>query len=505
MSNKEIKTKIDDLWMELYSSGITNPLTVIEQITFLMFSRLMDIRETKNEKRAERLSQEYYGIFDSKEDPRRWKNFKYLHADKLISTVRDMVFTHLRELAKRGKGFGQYMENATLMIQKPKSLVVAIDIIDKLPLTKGDQQGDLYEYMLSKLSSAGIGGQFRTPRHIIELMVKIMEPKPDDKICDPACGTAGFLTETMKYLTEKFTSEDGKFKDDEGITHFTGDELEPYRDHIQKSLVTGFDFDATMLGISAMNLLVNGIDNPSVYYQDMIGSSFIENHPSLAKNSFDIIFANPPFKGVIDENAVDPTLLGKVKTKKTELLFPVLMLRMLKLGGRCAVILPDGVLFGTSKAHLDLRKIISQENQLEAVISLPSGVFKPYAGVSTAILIFTKGGKTDNVWFYDLEDDGFSLNEKRDKLYEDDFAGDLPDCLYMWKKRNESKENDRIKSFMVPFEEIKKNKYDFSINRYKEIKYEEEKYEEPHIIMDSIEKINSEISVKLSELKNILE
>ena len=504
MSSKELKSQIDKLWLEFHTSGITNPLTVIEQITFLMFSRLMDIRETKNEKRAERLNNEYYGVFDSKEDPRRWNNFKDLPDDKLMPTVRDMVFSHLRELAKRGKGFGQYMENASLMVQKPKTLMVAIDIIDKLPLTKGDQQGDLYEYMLGKLTTAGIGGQFRTPRHIIELMVKITDPKPDDKICDPACGTAGFLTETMKYLTEKYTSEEGKFTDDDGSIHFTGDDLEPYRDHVQKNLLTGFDFDATMLGISAMNLLVNGIDNPSVYYQDTMGSSFIENHPNLAKNSFDVILANPPFKGVIDSNAVDPTLLGKVKTKKTELLFPALMLRMLKIGGKCAVILPDGVLFRTSKAHIDLRKIIVEENQLEGVISLPSGVFKPYAGVSTAILIFTKGGNTENVWFYDLQDDGYSLDDKRDKLYDTHFAGDLPDCLEKWTKRNDNSSDRSKKSFLVSVDEIKKNKYDFSINRYKEIEYKTEEYENPKDILKKVEENDIIISDKLQVLKNLL-
>ena len=458
-NGNNIKSDIDSLWLEFYSGGITNPITVIEQITFLMFARLLDIKETRNEKRARRLGHGYDGIFKDENDERRWKNFKDKPADNLFEIIRDKVFPMFRDLAKAGTSFGEYMENATLMVQRPKTLVSAVDIISKLPLTRGDTKGDLYEYMLSKLNTAGISGQFRTPRHIIQLMVKMLNPKPDDRVCDPACGTAGFLTETMNYLQEKYTSEEGKFKDEDEIVHYTGDLLDPYRDHIQKGLITGFDFDATMLRISAMNLMVHGIDNPNVHYQDTLGTSFIENYPRHAKNGFDIILANPPFKGVIDASAVDPTLSGKVKTKKTELLFPVLMLRMLKTGGRCAVIVPDGVLFGSSKAHVALRKMLVEENQLEGVLSLPNGVFRPYAGVKTAILIFTKGGKTENVWFYDLEDDGYSLDDKRTQLYDGSFAGDLPNCLEAWKEMDETKESDRSeKSFFVPVDEIVKNK-----------------------------------------------
>jgi type I restriction enzyme M protein len=504
-NGNNIKSDIDSLWLEFYSGGITNPITVIEQITFLMFARLLDIKETRNEKRANRLGQGYEGIFINENDERRWKNFKDKPADELMTVVRDKVFPMFRDLAKAGTSFGEYMENATLMVQRPKTLVSAVDIISKLPLTRGDTKGDLYEYMLSKLNTAGISGQFRTPRHIIQLMVKMLNPKPDDRVCDPACGTAGFLTETMNYLQEKYTSDEGKFKDEDETVHYTGDLLDPYRDHIQKGLITGFDFDATMLRISAMNLMVHGIDNPNVHYQDTLGTSFIENYPSHAKNGFDIILANPPFKGVIDASDVDPTLSGKVKTKKTELLFPVLMLRMLKTGGRCAVIVPDGVLFGASKAHMALRKMLIEENQLEGVVSLPNGVFRPYAGVSTAVLFFTKGGKTENVWFYDLEDDGFSLNDKRTQLYEDTFAGDLPKCLEAWKGKDEQKDSDRSnKAFFVPVDELVKNKYDLSINRYKEIVYEEEEYEQPVDIINNSLKIDNEIIEELNELKNYL-
>jgi type I restriction enzyme M protein len=499
-NGQNIKGDIDKLWLEFFAGGVANPITVIEQITYLMFSRLLDIRETRNEKRANRLGLDYTGIFESESDPRRWKNFKDKPANDLIKIIRDEVFPMFRDIAKKGTSFGEYMENATLMVQRPSTLVTAMDIISRLPLTTGDSKGDLYEYMLSKLNTAGISGQFRTPRHIIQLMVRMLDPKPDEKICDPACGTAGFLTEVTNYFLEKFTSDEGKFKDTEG-THYTGDLLEPYRDHIQKELITGFDFDATMLRISAMNLMVHGIENPNVHYQDTLGNSFIENRPNQAKNSFDVILANPPFKGVIDVSSVDPTLTGKVKTKKTELLFPVLMLRMLKTGGRCAVILPDGVLFGSSKAHLALRKMLIEENQLEGVVSLPSGVFKPYAGVSTAILIFTKGGKTENVWFYDLEDDGFSLDDKRTRLYDTAFAGDLPNCLQNWQEKNSTTKSDRSKkAFFVPLEEIVTNKYDLSINRYKESVYIEEVFDKSEVI---IRKLRDNEKLILDDLDSI--
>ena len=453
MGNTEFKSRIDDLWLRFHAGGVANPLTVIEQITFLMFVRLMDITDSRNQRRDERLNQGYQGIYDEadpQKDIRRWKNFKDLEPDKLFDVVRDEVFPHLRELGESREGFGEYLKHATLMVQRKATLVEAIDIIDSLPLDQGDKKGDLYEYMLDKLRQAGIGGQFRTPGHIIELMVKMVDPKAGERICDPACGTSGFLSATINHIVKENTSENGKYEDDEGKIIYSGDELTPeLQKHFQNDMITGFDFDPTMLGISAMNLMVHGIDNPDIIGQDTLSSNFTENYPSKAVNGFDVILANPPFKGVIDSGTVDQSLSGKVKTKKTELLFPVLMLRMLKVGGRCAVILPDGVLFGTSNAHIGLRKMIIEENQLEAVISLPSGVFKPYAGVSTAILVFTKGGKTDNVWFYDIKDDGFSLDDKRDKLYDNDFAGDLPSCLEEWNKRSEDEGNDRSKNILL--------------------------------------------------------
>jgi type I restriction enzyme M protein len=377
-------------------------------------------------------------------------------------------------------------------------------MIDKLPITEGDAKGDLYEYLLSKLTTAGINGQFRTPRHIIRFMAELVDPKPTETIGDPACGTAGFLVGVMQYLLETHTSAKGKLKGEDGTTIYTGDLLEPYRSHIQSGMFHGFDFDATMLRIASMNLMLHGVDNPDIHYQDTLSNSFPEKFPKQAdgrNGGFDVILANPPFKGSLDEGDVHPTLTQAVKTKKTELLFVALVLRMLKKGGRSATIVPDGVLFGSSKAHTALRTMLVKDNQLEAVISLPSGVFKPYAGVSTAILVFTKGGKTDHVFFYDVEADGYSLDDKRDPVTEND----LPDALARWQKRNAKKDTDRTaKHFMVPVKDIEDKGFDLSINRYKEAKHEEVKYEPPKKIIAKLRALEAEISKDLSELEAML-
>jgi len=380
-------------------------------------------------------------------------------------------------------------------------LVLAVNMIDMLPITDGDAKGDLYEYLLSKLTTAGINGQFRTPRHIIRFMVELLEPKPTETIGDPACGTAGFLVGAMQYLLETHTSAKGKVKGESGETIYTGDLLEPYRAHIQSGMFHGFDFDATMLRIASMNLMLHGVDNPDIHYQDTLSNSFPEKFAKQATGGFDVILANPPFKGSLDEGDVHPTLTQAVKTKKTELLFLALILRMLKKGGRSATIVPDGVLFGSSKAHAALRQLLVKENQLEAVISLPSGVFKPYAGVSTAIVVFTKGGKTDNVFFYDVGADGYSLDDKRDKISDDD----LPDALGSWRKRNAKKDTDRtVKHFMVPLKEIEAKDFDLSINRYKETKHEEVKYDPPKKIIAKLRALESEIAHDLDELEKML-
>ena len=491
---------IDKLWTEFWTGGITNPLTVIEQISFLMFARLLDVMETTGERKAERTKKPFKGRFSGKDDPRRWRNFKQKDAAEMLRVVRDEVFPHFRKL-NGGTTFGEYMQDAQLMIQKPSLLVSAVNMIDKLDLAEGDAKGDLYEYLLSKLTTAGINGQFRTPRHIIRFMVELLEPKPTETVGDPACGTAGFLVGVMQYLMETHTSANGALKGENGEIIYTGDLLEPYRDHIQTEMVHGFDFDATMLRIASMNLMLHGVDNPDIHNQDTLSNSFPEKFPKQATGGFDVILANPPFKGSLDEGDVHPTLTQAVKTKKTELLFVALILRMLKKGGRSATIVPDGVLFGSSKAHAAIRHLLVKENQLEGVFSLPSGVFRPYAGVSTAILIFTKGGKTDHVFFYDVEADGFSLDDKRDSVTE----SDLPDALACWRKRNPSNDTDRTaKHFMVPVREIEEKDYDLSINRYSETKHEEVKYDPPKAIIARLRGLELEIARDLAELERML-
>ena len=494
------KSDIDKLWTEFWTGGITNPLTVIEQISFLMFARLLDVMETTGERRAERTRKPFKGRFNGANDPRRWKNFKQKDAAELLRVVRDEVFPHFRKL-NGGTTFAEYMQDAQLMVMKPSLLVSAVNMIDKLPITEGDAKGDLYEYLLSKLTTAGINGQFRTPRHIIRFMVELLEPKPNETIGDPACGTAGFLVGAMQYLLETHTSAKGKVKGEAGETIYTGDLLEPYRAHIQNGMFHGFDFDATMLRIASMNLMLHGVDNPDIHYQDTLSNSFPEKFGKQATGGFDVVLANPPFKGSLDEGDVHPTLTQAVKTKKTELLFLALILRMLKKGGRSATIVPDGVLFGSSKAHAALRALLVKDNQLEAVFSLPSGVFKPYAGVSTAILVFTKGGKTDYVFFYDVGADGYSLDDKRDPITQND----LPDALTCWRKRNAKKDTDRTaKHFIVPLKEIEGKDFDLSINRYKEAKHEAVKYDPPKKVIAKLRALEAEIAKDLNDLEAML-
>jgi len=408
MRNKQLESEIDKLWLDFHTGGITNPLTVIEQISFLMFARLLDIRESREEKKIARTGGEFRRIFSDKpiadeirqkqladlvktEQDLRWSNFKNLNGPDMLRVVRDGVFPHFQKAAIDGTKFGEYMKDAQLLIQKPTLLVGAVLNIDKLPLTAGDTKGDLYEYMLSKLTTAGIAGQFRTPRHIITKMVEMLDPEPLEVIGDPACGTAGFLVQTMHYLMTKYSSPDMVYEDEFGELVYPGDKLKlEERAHIQNNMFHGFDFDVTMLRIAAMNMLLHNIDTPNIHYMDTLSNRFPEKFKAQSEDFFDVIMANPPFKGSLDYEDVHQSLLKKVKTKKTELLFVTLILKMLKPGGRAAVVVPDGVLFGSSKAHLSLRQILVEYNQLEAVISLPQGVFRPYAGVSTGIIVFKK-------------------------------------------------------------------------------------------------------------------
>ncbi len=543
MITGELKSKIDKLWEEFWVGGITNPLTVIEQITYLMYSRMLDTMESKDEQKQALAGVDFKPRFKAHQRDCRFKNYSNLGADAMMATVRDKVFLHFRNLSQE-KGdedtlLGEFMKDARLEIVKPNLLVKAVEMIKGLPLDRGDTKGDLYEYLLSKLTTAGINGQFRTPRHIIRAMVEMMEPNParGERICDPACGTGGFLSTSYEYLLEKYsslgsihtetvTNEKGELEQQKV---FSGDLLNEYRNHVDTDMFHGYDFDSTMLRIAAMNLIMHGVDEPDIHYQDTMSQSFSDQYPEASHDAFHLILANPPFTGTLDEEDIDPVILKRVKTKKTELLFCARILQMLKVGGRSATVVPQGVLFGSSKAHQSLRKVLVEDNQLEAVINLPSGVFKPYAGVATAILIFTKGGETDNVWFYDLEHDGYSLDDKRNPIEKND----IPHLIASWKQYRHSKnlpadefmghqfkaqldeqfsdgleandwQDKTQKAFVVPKADLKTNKYDLSINRYKEVVYEEEVYDPPKEILGRLKALEVEIQEELGELEGML-
>jgi type I restriction enzyme M protein len=497
---------MDALWTEFWQGGITNPLTVIEQVTFLMYARLLDISETRDENRHKRTGKSFRSRFKADEQHLRWSQFRHLGADEMLPVVRDKVFPHFKTVSASGSAFAEFMKDAQLMIQKPGLLVKAVGMINDLPLTAGDTKGDLYEYLLSKLTTAGINGQFRTPRHVIRLMVEMVEPKPTDIIGDPACGTGGFLVQAMEYLLRTHSSVEGIIEEKDPETGslektYTGDLLESHRDHIRSGMFHGFDFDSTMLRISAMNLMLHGVDDPDIHYQDTLSTNFTDRFPETATEGFDILLANPPFKGSLDFDDVHPSLLRQVKTRKTELLFIVLIMRMLKNGGRSAMIVPDGVLFGSTGAHQALRKLLVDDNQLEAIISLPSGVFKPYAGVSTAIVVFTKGGRTDNVFFYDVQADGFSLDDKREPIEDND----LPYCLARWKSRRLSRDLDRTqKAFLVPAHEIREANYDLSLASYKDTVYHEQFHDAPRTILQRIRSLNEDITSDVADLEGML-
>jgi type I restriction enzyme M protein len=486
----ELKSQVDKIWLAFAAGGLANPLTVIEQFTYLLFIRRLDETQLLEEKKANMIGTSIENpIFTEEQTDLRWNRLK----DKDPETMFDLftkpqgdqptVFEHMKELNGKAGAFSRYMKGATFMIPSPRLLDQVVQMIDKIKMDDRDTKGDLYEYLLSKIASAGRNGQFRTPRHIIRMMVDMVEPQKDDTICDPACGTAGFIVSSGEYL-----------RDNHGDWFHEKD----FRDHFNGDMFTGIEFDSTMLRISAMNMQLHGMENPHLIGKDSLSESNAD-----IREKYSLILANPPFKGSLDYDHVEGSILKTVKTKKTELLFLGLMLRMLKVGGRCAVIIPDGVLFGSSKAHKQIRKEIVETNKLDAVISMPSGVFKPYAGVSTAVLIFTKttSGGTDNVWFYDMKADGYSLDDKRAKIKEDDIA----DIVNRFK--NLENEKDRLRteqSFLVPFDEIKENDWDLSINRYKEIVYEEVKYASPADIIADIEQLDVERNEVLKTLKELL-
>jgi type I restriction enzyme M protein len=521
MLTGQIRNDIDKLWEKFWTGGITNPLTVIEQISYLMFARMLDMQEDLAERKARGKSFDRLFPDTAEGQLLRWKNFKQMSGQEMLKHLKTEVFPFFAQLGNEEHGstgttqhamahIGEYMQDADIEIKNESVLVAAVEMIEKLPLTKTDVKGDIYEYLLSKLTTAGINGQFRTPRHIIDTMIELLDVQPQDVICDPSCGTAGFLARTMEFLNRKYSSKAGIHEDEEGNKQYSGDQLEPYRDHINNHMFWGFDFDTTMLRVSSMNMLLHGVNGANILYQDSLSKSIKENYPKQEEDFFDVVLANPPFKGSLDETNTNPDVLGIVKTKKTELLFVAHILRMLKLGGRSATIVPDGVLFGSSKAHQQLREELIENNQLEGIISLPSGVFKPYAGVSTAILLFTKGGETDQVWFYDVQADGYSLDDKRAPME----LNDLPDVMAQYgeyRKQRESHQPDysewrdkRQKAFLVDKTDIAANKYDLSINRYKEVVYEEEVYEPPKVILKKLQKLEEEIVAELFELEEML-
>ncbi|MEC5186672.1 type I restriction enzyme M protein [Geobacillus thermodenitrificans] len=490
MLTGELRNRVDKIWETFWTGGITNPLTVIEQFTYLLFIKGLDEAENKREQEAALLGIEFERIFPEDKQHLRWSKFKNLGAEQMYKVVSEEVFPFIKSLhGNKKSAYAKYMSDAIFMIPTPQMLTKIVDGIDKIPMKDRDMQGelrdiqgDLYEYLLSKIATAGTNGQFRTPRHIIKMMVELMKPTPEDIIVDPAAGSAGFLVAAGEYLR--------KHRSDLFL-------VQSLKEHFNNHMFYGFDMDRTMLRIGAMNMMLHGIENPNIEYRDSLSEQ------NKDKDKYTLVLANPPFKGSLDYEAVSSDLLKITKTKKTELLFLALFLRILKTGGRCACIVPDGVLFGSSKAHKDIRKEIVENHKLEAIISMPSGVFKPYAGVSTAIMIFTKTGVggTDQVWFYDMKADGYSLDDKRTPIEEND----IPDIIARFHNREAEKERKRTEqSFFVPVEEIRENDYDLSINKYKEIEYEEVEYEAPSVILERVEALEKEIMQGLQELKQMI-
>ncbi|MFW6047041.1 MAG: type I restriction-modification system subunit M [Candidatus Woesearchaeota archaeon] len=492
MLTQELKSKINKLWDRFWAGGLANPLTAIEQVSYLIFMKRLEDIDNLHSKRAQARGEDYESIFKNNEDC-KWSHFKHYNAEDLLVHVRDVVFPFFKSIKQLDDSFSEQIKDAVFMIPKPSLLQEAITIIDELNITAQNQdtQGDIYEYLLSELNQAGKAGQFRTPRHIIRLMVELVNPKLGEKVLDPACGTAGFLVNAYQHILKENTSEEMIEYDEQGVPqNLMGNKIvgKEHWGFLRSKSFFGYDFDGTMARIASMNMILHGIDKPNIDRKDTLSKSF------NIKSEYDVILANPPFTGSIDYNDINDDL--SVKTTKTELLFLELMYKLLEIGGRCAVIVPNGVLFGSSKAHQDIRKILLEKCSLEAVISMPSGVFKPYSGVSTSILIFVKGDKTDNVWFYDMKSDGFSLDDKRNFI---DGKGDIPDIMESYKTKKEG-----TNSLIVPFTKIKENDYILSISRYQDLIQEDIVYEEPKKIIDRV--IQSEIQIKkdLEELKRMV-
>ena len=493
MITGEIKNRIDAIWDTYWVGGITNPMSVLEQMTYLFFMKMIDDAQLKKEAEANILGVEIAnptfkdGLWHNPETDNdvpynslRWHVFKNMEATQMFNTIRNDAFAFIKNLSSgRATAYSKFMRDAVFLIQNPRTLTKIVDGVDALDMTNRDAMGDVYEYILGKMAASGNNGQFRTPRHIIRMMVELMQPTLKDEICDPAMGSAGFIVESAKYIAEHYKQELLK---KENADHFRG------------SMFHGFDTDSTMLRIGAMNLMLHGVEEPDVAYRDSLSSSNNDTE------RYTLCLANPPFAGSIDSEDTSKSLLAITNTKKTELLFISLFIRMLQTGGRCASIVPDGVLFGNSNAHVALRKELVENHTLRAVISMPSGVFQPYSGVSTAVLIFTKtgAGGTDKVWFYDMQADGYSLDQKRTEVAEND----IPDVVARFHNLEAEEQRTRKdKSFLVPVDEIRQNDYVLSINKYKEVERERVEYEPTEVIIDRVMKLEDEISAAVREFK----
>ena len=499
MITGELKNKVDGIWDVFWAGGLTNPLDVIEQITYLMFIHDLDEADTRKAKESAMLGLPFESIFTGEVrvgdrtidgNQLKWSVFRDFPAERMYSVMQEWVFPFIKELhGDKESAYSKYMGDAIFKVPTPLMLSKVVDKLDDIFADMAeahdvDVRGDVYEYLLNKISQSGVNGQFRTPRHIIKMMVDLVEPKPGDTICDPACGTSGFLIASGEYLKERHKEE--VLFDPAG------------KDHYMNHMFFGYDTDRTMLRIGAMNMMTHGVDNPFIEYRDSLSDQ------NGDKDKYSLILANPPFKGSLDYDIVSADLLKVCKTKKTELLFVTLFLRMLRVGGRCACIVPDGVLFGSSKAHKAIRREIVENNRLEAVISMPSGVFKPYAGVSTAVLIFTKtgAGGTDDVWFYDMQADGYSLDDKRSEIKDND----IPDIIQRFHNLEGEKERKRTEQgFLVPRADIEANDYDLSINKYKEVEYVPIEYPPTEEILANIREIETEIQKELAELETLLQ
>lgn len=503
MITGEIKNKIDQIWDTFFVAGITNPITVLEQMTYIFFMKMLDDKQLQEEENARDWGAEVQNptfpagqlwvnpeaVSDEEKagvpyENLRWHVFKNFGSDNMFKIVRQSVFEFIKHIGTgEESAYSRYMKSAIFLIPNARTLSKVVDGVDSLDMNNRDAMGDVYEYILGKMAASGTNGQFRTPRHIIRMIVELMEPTPQDYICDPAMGSAGFLVEAVKYIKEKYQ-----------MSMYASDDVQ----HIKTNLINGYDTDQTMLRIGAMNLLLHDISSPNLAWRDSLSEQ------NEDQSCYSLIMANPPFAGSLDKGNVNKKILAYANTSKTELLFLAQFVRSLEIGGRCASIVPDGVLFGTSKAHVAIRKEIVDNQQLRAVISMPSGVFKPYAGVSTAVLVFTKtnSGGTDKVWFYDMKADGFSLDDKRSAINEND----IPDIVNRFRNLDaEGQRTRKDQSFFVSVEDIRQNDYDLSINKYKEVEREKVEYEPVKNILRRLEETEGNYLNGYKELCDMLE